>query len=99
MNKIRTITLAATIAFFSILSSVIAVAEPSISEPAVIALVDINTADESTLTTLKGVGVKKAQAIVAFRAVNGDFKSVEELLNVKGIGENVLLANKQKIKI
>lgn len=63
------------------------------------AVVNINTADAQTLTQLKGVGLKKAEAIVAWRKTNGQFKTVEQLTDVKGIGESILKANKDKITI
>ena len=60
--------------------------------------VDINTADASTLAAaLKGVGPDKARAIVAYRDLHGPFKSVEELSQVKGIGEKTIDANRQVI--
>jgi competence protein ComEA len=49
--------------------------------------VDINTADVDLLDTLPGVGPATAQAIVAYRDEHGSFGSVEELLDVPGIGE------------
>lgn len=61
--------------------------------------VNINTADAAELTRLKGIGVKKAEAIVAWRNENGSFKSVEDLLDVKGIGEATLEANRENISI
>ncbi len=62
-------------------------------------LININTADAQTLTQLKGVGAKKAEAIVAWRKANGQFKSIEQLTDVKGIGEAIVKANKDKITI
>ncbi len=62
-------------------------------------VVNINTADVQELTKLKGIGEKKAEAIVAWRKANGDFKTVEQLLEVKGIGEATLAANKENIRI
>ena len=52
--------------------------------------VDINSADEEMLTTLPGVGPKTATRIYDYRKANGPFRSVEDLLNIKGIGPKVL---------
>ena len=57
---------------------------------AALAVVDINTANQEELQTLKGIGAKKAADIIAYREAHGGFKSVEELLNVKGIGKATL---------
>ncbi len=56
--------------------------------------IDINQADPAELTKLPGIGTSTAAKIAAYRDANGPFKSVEELLNVKGIGPNKL----EKIK-
>lgn len=53
--------------------------------------VNINTADAETLANaLRGIGMRKAEAIVAYRAEHGPFKAVDELVNVKGIGSKTL---------
>ena len=52
--------------------------------------VDLNSADERTLQTLPGVGPALAARIVLFRAANGPFGSVDELLDVAGITERRL---------
>jgi competence protein ComEA len=52
--------------------------------------VNINTADEAALTSVKGVGKSKAKAIIAYREKNGAFKSVDDLTKVKGIKEKSL---------
>ncbi|KAA0188734.1 hypothetical protein HAZT_HAZT005467 [Hyalella azteca] len=57
-------------------------------------IVDINTATVKDLETLFGVGRAKAEAIFTTRMVKGPFSSLEELLNVPGIGRNVLDQNK-----
>ncbi len=54
------------------------------------ALVNINTADQATLETLPGVGPVTAEAIVSWRTDNGSFTSVDELLEVDGIGDATL---------
>lgn len=55
--------------------------------------IDINSADADELTQLYGVGKAKAQAIVDYRYKNGGFLSVEELVQVKGISQNILKKN------
>lgn len=60
--------------------------------------VNINTADAKTIAaSLAGVGIKKAEAIVADRTKNGVFKSVDDLKRVSGIGEKTVAANKADI--
>ena len=62
--------------------------------------VDLNTADASTLQReLSGIGEAKAKAIVAYREINGPFASVDELLEVKGIGKSILDKNREKIEV
>ncbi|MBE1160082.1 ComEA family DNA-binding protein [Dyella acidiphila] len=60
--------------------------------------VNINTADAATIAkSLDGIGLSKANAIVAFREEHGPFKSVEELTQVKGIGQATLQRNHDAI--
>lgn len=53
-------------------------------------LVNLNTADQAQLETLPGVGPVTAGAILAWRQANGGFASVEQLIEVDGIGEKTL---------
>ncbi|MEX1033602.1 MAG: helix-hairpin-helix domain-containing protein [Cellvibrionaceae bacterium] len=65
---------------------------------AIVERVNINEADaESIATALHRVGQKRAEAIVAWREANGKFSSVEQLLEVKGIGEATLENNRERI--
>ncbi|NLT52141.1 MAG: helix-hairpin-helix domain-containing protein [Ignavibacteria bacterium] len=48
--------------------------------------VDINTADKETLVLLPSIGEKTAEKIIEYRSQNGNFKQIEEIQNVKGIG-------------
>jgi competence ComEA-like helix-hairpin-helix protein len=62
--------------------------------------VDINTADANTFATeLNGIGAAKAAAIVAHRDANGPFKRLEDLLQVKGVGEKTLEQNRANLVI
>ncbi|WP_087501570.1 ComEA family DNA-binding protein [Pseudomonas sp. SID14000] len=61
---------------------------------------DLNTADALTLQTeLNGIGKAKAEAIVAYREANGPFASVDELLEIKGIGNALLERNRDKVMV
>lgn len=48
--------------------------------------VNLNTADAETLQQVKGIGPKRAEAIVQYRAKNGPFASIDDLTHIKGIG-------------
>ena len=62
-------------------------------------VVNLNTADKESLLALKGIGEKKAEAIIAWRETNGSFTAVDQLLEVKGIGSAILEANREKLRI
>ena len=59
--------------------------------------VNINTATEEELTTLTGIGPSKAKSIIGYREENGLFKSIDELLNVTGIGAKSLERMREEI--
>lgn len=62
--------------------------------------VNVNKADAQTIaTSLDGVGLTKAEAIVAYRNAHGPFKSVDELGNVKGVGDKTLARNREAIRL
>ena len=54
------------------------------------AAININTADNTTLTKFNGVGPSTAQKIIDYREANGEFSSCDQLKNVKGIGDATL---------
>jgi competence protein ComEA len=59
---------------------------------------DLNSADAETLASIiVGIGPAKAAAIVEFRSQHGPFKSVDDLLLVKGIGEATVANNRERL--
>jgi competence protein ComEA len=63
-------------------------------------VVNINHATAIDIAVmLKGIGLKKAEAIVEWRKVNGKFTHIEQLTEVKGIGDKTLSLNKNKISL
>lgn len=62
-------------------------------------IVNINTASAVDLEALPGIGAKTAARIVEYRQKNGPFKKVEELMNVRGVGEKNFLKLKPQIAV
>jgi competence protein ComEA len=71
----------------------------SAAKPASTAIVNLNTASEADLEGLPGIGAKTAARIVEYRQKNGPFKKVEELMNVRGVGEKNFLKLKPQISV
>lgn len=61
--------------------------------------VNINTATQNELDSLPGIGPATAQKIIDYRETNGDFNKIEDLQNVKGIGESKFSEIKDKITV
>ena len=75
------------------------VAEQVMSQRERDGLVNLNTADAEALCTLNGIGASKAEAILAYRREIGGFKSIEQLLEVAGIGDSLFQQIKSSIYI
>ena len=60
---------------------------------------NINNASIEQLEKMKGIGAKKAQAIVEYRLNNGNFSSVEDLIKVKGIGSKFVAKNRPWLSV
>lgn len=69
------------------------------TQPDSAGLININTASAQQLMQLSGIGEVKARAIVRYREENGGFKSVDEILNVKGIGEKTFEKIRSQITV
>jgi competence ComEA-like helix-hairpin-helix protein len=61
--------------------------------------VDLNTANLSQLDSLPGIGPAIAQRIIDFRNKNGPFRRIEDLMNVRGIGEKKFAALKDRVTV
>ena len=63
-------------------------------------LVNINDASAAAMSKhLQGIGAKKAESIVSYREINGDFEKVSDITNVKGIGEGLLKKNLEDMSL
>jgi len=65
----------------------------------VFGVVNVNSANSAQLQTLNGIGPSKAQEILRYRKAHGAFKTVDELVNVKGIGIKTLQGMKTQVSV
>ena len=94
--RTRLLTFAVALAAALVLSHSAAVAQDA---PAPAAVININTASLDQFEALPGVGAKTAQRILEHRQKNGPFKKIEELMNIKGIGEKSFLKLKPYLTV
>jgi competence protein ComEA len=96
-------TCGALLMAFMIVTPLAAVQEPSRpSAPKAAAaapVVNLNTATAAQLTELPGIGARTAERIIEYRQKNGGFKKIEELMNVRGVGEKSFLKLKALITV
>jgi competence protein ComEA len=64
-----------------------------------LAAVNVNTASKDELVSVKGIGEKRAQAIIDYRTKNGPFKTVDDLEKVPGIGPGIMKQIKSQISV
>jgi competence protein ComEA len=71
----------------------------SAAKPEPVAAININTASVKDLDALPGIGAKTAALIVEYRQKNGPFKKIEELMNVRGVGEKSFLKLRPQLTV
>jgi len=71
----------------------------STAKPRSVATININTASAKELDALPGIGAKTAALIVEYRQKNGPFKKIEELMNVRGVGEKSFLKLRPQLTV
>ena len=62
-------------------------------------VINLNSATTPQLADLPGIGVKTAELIVQYRLKNGPFRKIEEIMNVRGIGEKSFLRIKDRLTV
>ena len=89
--------LATPIAVSPALAAQAKTARTTAAKPDVVGTVNINTASATELEKLPGIGPKTAGRIIEYRQKNGSFKKIEELMNVRGVGEKNFLKLRTQI--
>jgi competence protein ComEA len=74
-------------------------AKESSSQAAVATPLNLNAATATQLESLPGIGARTAERIIEYRQKNGGFKKIEELMNVRGVGEKSFLKLKPLITV
>jgi competence protein ComEA len=70
-----------------------------VQAPASTETVNLNSASAVQLADLPGIGLKTAELIIQYRVKNGPFKKIEEVMNVRGVGEKSFLRIKDRLTV
>jgi competence protein ComEA len=99
MNRSALVLIAAVVLISSPLAAQ-RVAKPAVSATVVSTeVVNLNSATAAQIASLPGIGPKTADLIVQYRGKNGPFKKIEEVMNVRGVGEKSFLKIKDRLTV
>jgi comEA protein len=99
VRTILRITIAAVVLAAVTPQLVFASGDSQASSQAASSALNLNTATQAELEKLPGVGAATAKQIIEYRQKNNGFKKVEELMNIKGIGEKTFLKLKTLVTV
>ena len=99
MNRSALVLVAALVCIASPLEAQRAAKPPVAATVVSTGLVNLNSASAAQIASLPGIGPKTADLIVQYREKNGPFKKIEEIMNVRGIGEKSFLKIKDRLTV
>ena len=97
MNRVVLVVTAALLWFATLPLDAQRASKPPV--PVSTAVINLNSATATQIADLPGIGVKTAELVVQYRTKNGPFKKVEEIMNVRGIGEKSFLRIKDRLTV
>ena len=99
MNRSALVLVAALVFISSPLGAQRATKPPVAATALATEVVNLNSATAAQLATLEGIGPKTADLVVQYRVKNGPFKKIEEIMNVRGVGEKSFLKIKDRLTV
>ncbi|MEO5740190.1 MAG: ComEA family DNA-binding protein [Vicinamibacterales bacterium] len=99
MNRSALVFVAALVCISSPLIAQRAAKPPVAAAVASTEVVNLNSATAEQIATLPGIGPKTAELVVQYRGKNGPFKKIEEIMNVRGVGEKSFLKIKDRLTV
>ena len=95
MNRSALALVAALVCFIPWSAEAQRASKPPVAAPAEV--VNLNTGTAAQIASLPGIGLKTAELVVQYREKNGPFKKIEEIMNVRGVGEKSFLRIKDRL--
>jgi competence protein ComEA len=99
MNRSAFVLVAALVFISSPLGAQRATKPPAAASAVSTGIVNLNTATAAQIASLPGIGPKTADLVVQYRQKNGPFKKIEEIMNIRGVGEKSFLKIKDRLTV